>query len=155
MSKLSFPKEKISILLLEGIHDNAVADLADHGYTNVTRLPKALDEQDLIERLTGVHMLGIRSRSQLTEKVLREADKLMAVGCFCIGTNQVNLSMARRLGLSVFNAPHSNTRSVAELVMGQIIMLMRGIWDKSRSVHEGGWMKSANYTHEIRGAVLG
>ena len=103
MPKLSFPKEKISILLLEGIHDNAVADLADHGYTNVTRLPKALDEQDLIERMAGVHMLGIRSRSQLTEKVLREADKLMAVGCFCIGTNQVDLAVrapARRFPYS-------------------------------------------------------
>ncbi|HYI72071.1 MAG TPA: phosphoglycerate dehydrogenase, partial [Skermanella sp.] len=155
MPKLSFPKEKISILLLEGIHDNAVADLADHGYANVTRLPKALDEQDLIERLAGVHMLGIRSRSQLTEKVLREADKLMAIGCFCIGTNQVNLSVARRLGIPVFNAPHSNTRSVAELVMGEIIMLMRGIWDKSRIVHEGGWMKSAKDSYEIRGKVLG
>jgi D-3-phosphoglycerate dehydrogenase / 2-oxoglutarate reductase len=155
MSKLSFPKEKISILLLEGIHDNAVADLADHGYTNVTRLPKALDEQDLIERLAGVHMLGIRSRSQLTEPVLRQADKLMAIGCFCIGTNQVNLPVARRLGIPVFNAPHSNTRSVAELVMGEIIMLMRGIWDKSRIVHDGGWMKSAKDSYEIRGKVLG
>src|SRR3954464_6520142 len=96
MTRLSFPKEKISILLLEGIHDNAVADLADHGYSNVTRLPKALDEADLIERLAGVHMLGIRSRSQLTETVLRKADKLMAIGCFCIGTNQVDLDTARR-----------------------------------------------------------
>ena len=109
MPKLSFPKEKISILLLEGIHDNAVADLADHGYTNVTRLPKALDEQELIERLAGVHMLGIRSRTQLTAEVLREADKLMAVGCFCIGTNQVDLRRARRRGVPVFNAPFSAT----------------------------------------------
>ncbi|EWY42081.1 3-phosphoglycerate dehydrogenase [Skermanella stibiiresistens SB22] len=155
MSRLSFPKEKISILLLEGIHENAVAELAEHGYTNVTKLPKALDEADLVERLSGVHMVGIRSRSQLTRSVLERADKLMAVGCFCIGTNQVDLGFARQLGVPVFNAPHSNTRSVAELVMGEIIMLMRGIWDKSRIVHQGGWVKSAKDSYEIRGKVLG
>jgi D-3-phosphoglycerate dehydrogenase len=155
MSKLSFPKEKISILLLEGIHENAVADLADHGYTNVTHLPKALDEAELVERLAGVHMLGIRSRSQLTRNVLQKADKLMAIGCFCIGTNQVDLETARLQAVPVFNAPHSNTRSVAELVMGEIIMLMRGIWDKARIVQEGGWVKSAKDSYEIRGKTLG
>ena len=156
MSKLSFPKEKISILLLEGIHDNAVADLADHGYTNVTRLPKALDEQDLIERLAGVHMLGIRSRSQLdgtgaARSRQADGDRLL------LHRHQPGRPGRRRAGsaIPVFNAPHSNTRSVAELVMGEIIMLMRGIWDKSRIVHDGGWMKSAKDSYEIRGKVLG
>ncbi|WP_207461953.1 phosphoglycerate dehydrogenase [Azospirillum sp. SYSU D00513] len=155
MTKLSLSKEKISILLLEGIHNNAVEALAADGYATVERLPHALDEAELLERIGSVHMLGIRSRTHLTAKVLESATRLFSVGCFCIGTNQVDLKAARRLGIPVFNAPYSNTRSVAELVIGEIIMLMRGIFDKSNLVHGGGWMKSAKDSYEIRGKTLG
>lgn len=155
MSKLSLSKDKISVLLLEGVHDNAVAEFTSRGYTNIERLPKALDEEDLIARIGTVHMLGIRSRSQLTARVLDAARRLFCVGCFCIGTNQVDLKAARRRGIPVFNAPYSNTRSVAELVLAEIIMLMRGIPAKSALVHRGGWMKSAKDSYEIRGKVLG
>lgn len=155
MSKHSLSKDRISILLLEGIHANAIAELKAGGYTNIEALPHALDEAELIEKIAGAHIVGIRSRSQLTERVLKAAQKLFCVGCFCIGTNQVNLGAARRQGVPVFNAPYSNTRSVAELVLGEIIMLMRGIHQKSMLVHRGGWMKSAKDSHEIRGKVLG
>jgi D-3-phosphoglycerate dehydrogenase len=153
--RLSLSRDKISVLLLEGIHDTAVQSLEDRGYTNITRLPKALEEDELIERIRNVHMLGIRSRTQLTERVLNAAEKLFSVGCFCIGTNQVDLKAARRQGVPVFNAPYSNTRSVAELVLGEIIMLMRGIFEKSQIVHTGGWVKSAKNSYEVRGKVLG
>ncbi len=143
VTKLSLSKDKINILLLEGVHDNAIDELARGGYASVERLPRALDEEELLERIGSVHILGIRSRTHLTARVLEAASKLMAVGCFCIGTNQVDLKAARRLGIPVFNAPYSNTRSVAELVIGEIIMLMRGIFEKSALVHGGGWMKSA------------
>jgi D-3-phosphoglycerate dehydrogenase len=155
MSKLSLSKGKIRVLLLEGIHDNAAADLAASGYDQVERLPKALDEDELVERIKGVHLLGIRSRTNLTERVLAAADRLIAVGCFCIGTNQVDLDAARRRGIPVFNAPFSNTRSVAELVMGEIIMLMRGILPKSAAAHRGEWIKSAANSWEVRGKTLG
>ena len=155
MTKLSLSKEKISILLLEGVHNNALNSLAGSGYATVERLPHALDEAELLERIGSVHMLGIRSRTQLTGRVLEAAQKLFCVGCFCIGTNQVDLKAARRLGIPVFNAPYSNTRSVAELVIGEVIMLMRGIFDKSTLVHAGGWMKSAKDSYEIRGKTLG
>jgi len=155
VTKLSFSKEKIQILLLEGVHDNAIAELAARGYASVERLPHALDEAELLERIGGVHVLGIRSRTQLTAKVLEAAQRLFSVGCFCIGTNQVDLKAARRQGIPVFNAPYSNTRSVAELVIGEIIMLMRGIFEKSNLVHGGGWMKSAKDSYEIRGKTLG
>lgn len=155
MTKLSLSKDKIQILLLEGIHDNAINELANRGYASVERLPHALDEAELLERIGSVHMLGIRSRTNLTAKVLEAASKLVTVGCFCIGTNQVDLKAARRLGVPVFNAPYSNTRSVAELVIGEIVMLMRGIFDKSNLVHKGGWMKSAKNSFEVRGKSLG
>jgi D-3-phosphoglycerate dehydrogenase len=155
LTKLSLSKDKISILLLEGIHTNAVADLKARGYANVESLAHALDEAELAERIGSVHLLGIRSRSQLTERVLRAAHRLLAVGCFCIGTNQVDLKTARKLGIPVFNAPYSNTRSVAELVIGEIIMLMRGIFPKSTLVHRGGWMKSAKNSYEVRGKTVG
>ena len=155
MTKLSFSKEKIQILLLEGVHDNAIAELAARGYASVERLPHALDEAQLLERIGSVHMLGIRSRTQLTSRVLEAAERLFSVGCFCIGTNQVDLKAARKRGIPVFNAPYSNTRSVAELVIGEIIMLMRGIFEKSSLVHRGGWMKSAKDSYEIRGKTLG
>ncbi|WP_448188223.1 phosphoglycerate dehydrogenase [Azospirillum sp. sgz301742] len=155
MTKLSFSKEKIQILLLEGVHDNAISELEARGYATIERLPLALDEAELIERIGSVHMLGIRSRTQLTAKALEAAERLFSVGCFCIGTNQVDLKAARARGIPVFNAPYSNTRSVAELVIGEIIMLMRGIFSKSTLVHAGGWMKSAKDSYEIRGKTLG
>jgi D-3-phosphoglycerate dehydrogenase / 2-oxoglutarate reductase len=155
MTKLSLAKDKIRVLLLEGVHDSAVQSLASSGYTNVTRLPKALNEADLVEKVQGIHLLGIRSRTQITERVLDAADRLVALGCFCIGTNQVDLSAARHRGVPVFNAPFSNTRSVAELVMGEIVMLMRGILPKSEAAHRGEWIKSAANSWEVRGKTLG
>ena len=152
---LSFPKDKIRILLLEGIHESAVALFKAAGYTNVTRLTKALEGEALREALQGVHMVGIRSRTKLTEEVFASADRLMAVGCFCIGTNQVDLNAARSRAIPVFNAPFSNTRSVAELVIGEIVMLLRRIFPRSVSAHEGGWDKSADNSLEVRGKILG
>ncbi|WP_029007157.1 phosphoglycerate dehydrogenase [Azospirillum halopraeferens] len=155
MTKLSLSKDKINILLLEGVHDTAIAELAARGYASVERLPHALDEAELLERIGAVHMIGIRSRTHLTARVLEAAQRLFCVGCFCIGTNQVDLKAARRQGIPVFNAPYSNTRSVAELVIGEIIMLMRGIFEKSSDVHAGGWMKTAKNSYEVRGKTLG
>jgi len=154
-AELSLPKDKIRILLLEGIHDSAVALLKANGYENVTRVPKALEGDALREALEGVHIVGIRSRTQLTAEVLAAADRLIAIGCFCIGTNQVDLDFARNSGVPVFNAPFSNTRSVAELVMGEVVMLMRRIIPKSIACHEGGWDKSATNSWEVRGKTLG
>jgi len=155
MPKLSFPKKNIRILLLEGIHRTAVETLAGHGYTSVELLPEALDERELLARIGDVHVLGIRSRTRLTPKVLAAADKLFCVGCFCIGTNQVALDDARRAGIPVFNAPYSNTRSVAELVIGELILLMRGIPEKAAEARRGGWLKTASNAYEIRGKTLG
>jgi D-3-phosphoglycerate dehydrogenase len=152
---LSFPKDKIKVLLLEGIHDTAVQLFTAAGYTNVTRLTKALDGDALREALQGVHIVGIRSRTKLTEEVFAAADRLIAVGCFSVGTNQVNLNSARVRGIPVFNAPFSNTRSVAELVIGEIVMLLRRIFPRSVSAHDGGWDKSANDSLEVRGKTLG
>lgn len=148
-------KNKIKILLLEGISDTAIAALAKAGYTNVERLPKALEGAPLKKSLEGVHLLGIRSRTLLTEEVLGAADSLIAVGCFSVGTNQVDLTAAKRKGIPVFNAPFSNTRSVAELTMAEIVMLLRGIFPKSVSAHQGGWIKSAVGSREVRGKTLG
>ncbi|WP_232477429.1 phosphoglycerate dehydrogenase [Roseomonas sp. KE0001] len=153
--RISLPKDRIRILLLEGVADTALSLLAAAGYTNVQRESKALEGEALKQALQGVHLLGIRSRTQLTREVLEAADRLIAVGCFCIGTNQVDLGAAKNLGIPVFNAPFSNTRSVAELVMGEIIMLLRRIPDRSRSAHEGGWDKSAANSREVRGKTLG
>ncbi len=153
--KLSLPKDKIRVLLLEGINDSAVALLEAAGYVTVTRLAKALDPADLHQALKGVHILGIRSRTQLDEAAFEAADRLMAVGCFSVGTNQVDLDAARRRGIPVFNAPFSNTRSVAELVIGEIVMLLRRIVPRSVSAHAGGWDKSANGSFEVRGKTLG
>jgi D-3-phosphoglycerate dehydrogenase len=155
MERLSFPKDRIKVLLLEGINDSAANLLLQAGYTNMTRLPKALDEQELIEALATTHILGIRSRTQLTETVLKHAKRLFAVGCFSVGTNQVDLQAARSRGVPVFNAPFSNTRSVAELTIGEIVMLLRKIPDRSVSAHQGGWDKSANGSFEVRGKILG
>lgn len=155
MSKVSKPRENIQVLLLEGIHENAEREFKERGYSSVTRLPHALDEDELVERIAQTHILGIRSRTQLTARALEAAQRLFCVGCFSIGTNQVDLAAARDRGIPVFNAPYSNTRSVAELAIGEIIMLMRGIPDKSRDVHAGGWSKSAKDSYEIRGKTLG
>ncbi len=153
--RLSLPRDRISVLLLEGISQTAVGLMKSAGYTNLVHLPKALEGDALKEAIAGVHMVGIRSRTQLTEEVFAAADKLMAVGCFSVGTNQVDLGAARRRGVPVFNAPFSNTRSVAELVIGEIVMLMRRIFDRSVSAHQGGWDKSANASFEVRGKTLG
>ena len=154
-TRLSLPKNQIKILLLEGVHDSAVELLATAGYSNVTRVPKALDGQALREALAGVHLLGIRSRTQVTEAALAAADRLVSIGCFCIGTNQVDLAAARARGVPVFNAPFSNTRSVAELVIGEIVMLMRRVLPKSAAAHLGKWDKSAEGSWELRGKTLG
>ncbi|MGY6248253.1 phosphoglycerate dehydrogenase [Bosea thiooxidans] len=153
--RLSLPKNRIKVLLLEGINDSAVALMQQAGYTNLERLPKALDRTALIEKIRGVHVLGIRSRTQLTPEIFAAADRLFAVGCFSVGTNQVDLEAARQQGVPVFNAPFSNTRSVAELTIGEIVMLLRRIPDRSRSAHDGGWDKSANGSFEVRGKTLG
>ncbi|WP_198376695.1 phosphoglycerate dehydrogenase [Neoroseomonas rubea] len=154
-ARLSLPKDKIRILLLEGISDSAVERLADAGYTNVKRESKALDGAALIKALKGVHILGIRSRTQVTAEVIEAADRLFSIGCFCIGTNQVALDEAAMRGVPVFNAPFSNTRSVAELTLAEIVMLMRGIFPKSNAAHIGEWDKSAANSWEVRGKTLG
>lgn len=155
MSKLSLPKGKIKVLLLENVHANAVELFKRQGYGHVEEVKEALDEAELKARIADAHMIGIRSRTQVTESVMAVADKLMAIGCFCIGTNQVETEAAKMRGIPVFNAPYSNTRSVAELVLAQAIMLLRGIPEKSWVTHEGGWMKSASGSYEIRGKTLG
>ncbi len=153
--RLSLPRDRIAVLLLEGISKTAVDLMTAAGYTNLVHLPKALEGAALREAVAGVHMIGIRSRTQLTEEMFAAADKLIAVGCFSVGTNQVDLGAARRRGIPVFNAPFSNTRSVAELVIGEIVMLLRRIPDRSRSAHQGGWDKSAEGSFEVRGKTLG
>lgn len=154
-ARISLPKDRIKVLLLEGIAETASALLSDSGYGSVTRLTRALEGAELAEALKGVHLLGIRSRTDLNEFALQAADRLIAVGCFSVGTNQVDLDAARRLAIPVFNAPFSNTRSVAELVMGEIVMLLRRIPDKSNAAHKGGWDKSAAGSREVRGKTLG
>lgn len=155
MSKKSLAKEKIRILLLEGLHQSALDTFANSGYTNVESLKTSLPEDQLIEKIKDAHFVGIRSRTQLTEKVFAAAKKLIGVGCFCIGTNQVDLQAAQKSGIVVFNAPFSNTRSVAELVLGQIILLLRGIPSKNAKAHRGEWDKSAVASYEARGKTLG
>ena len=151
----SYPKEKVNILFLENISDAAVKRFSTAGYTSVKKLTKALPEADLIREIGDVHLLGIRSKTQITEKVLKAAKKLQAIGCFCIGVNQVDLKNAMKEGVAVFNAPYSNTRSVAELVIGASIMLIRRIPDKSKSAHEGIWMKESKGSYELRGKTMG
>ncbi|WP_024302206.1 phosphoglycerate dehydrogenase [Pseudogulbenkiania sp. MAI-1] len=155
MQNLSLAKDKIKILLLEGVHQTAVDSFLQDGYTQIEFHKKALPPEELAERIADAHIVGIRSRSQLTEEIFEAANKLMAVGCFCIGTNQVDLKAAARRGIPVFNAPFSNTRSVAELVIAEAIMLMRGIPEKSALAHRGGWLKSADNSYEVRGKTLG
>ncbi len=153
--RYSVPKDRIRVLLLENINDSAVALFQAAGYENLTRLPRALEGVALKEALAGVHILGIRSRTQLTADIFAAADRLIAVGCFSVGINQVDIDAARAVGVPVFNAPFSNTRSVAELVIGEIVMLLRRIIDRSVSAHKGGWDKSAEGSFEVRGKTLG
>ena len=155
IEKTSYPKEKIRILFLENISDLAVKNFQRHGYTQVAKINKALTEDELIREIKDVHILGIRSKTQITPKVLAAAKKLQVIGCFCIGVNQVNLKAATKNGVVVFNAPYSNTRSVAELVIGLAIMLIRRIPDKNKAAHEGIWMKDAKGSFELRGKTLG
>ncbi|HET9826510.1 MAG TPA: phosphoglycerate dehydrogenase, partial [Chitinophagaceae bacterium] len=153
--KTSYPKEKIRILFLENISDIAVKNFNKHGYVKVEKISKALGEEELIKEIKDVHILGIRSKTHISPRVLDVAKKLQAIGCFCIGVNQVDLRSATRHGVVVFNAPYSNTRSVAELVIGAAIMLIRRIPDKNRAAHDGFWMKEAKGSYELRGKTLG
>jgi D-3-phosphoglycerate dehydrogenase len=151
----SYPKEKINILFLENISDVAVKQFADAGYTNVKKINAAISEAELLKEIKNVHILGIRSKTNVTDNILQAAQKLQAIGCFCIGVNQVDLEAATEAGVAVFNAPYSNTRSVAELVIAASIMLMRKIPDKNKATHEGRWLKDASGSHEIRGKTIG
>ncbi|HTS43501.1 MAG TPA: phosphoglycerate dehydrogenase [Puia sp.] len=151
----SYPKEKINILFLENISDRAVKQFINAGYTSVKKLGGAIPEEDLIREIRDVHLLGIRSKTQITDAVLEAAKKLQAIGCFCIGVNQVDLKSATNHGVVVFNAPYSNTRSVAELIIGASIMLIRRIPDKSKGAHTGAWLKEAKGSYELRGKTMG
>ncbi len=151
----SYPKEKINILFLENISDKAVKHFQSLGYASVRKLTGALSEAELVKEIKDVHLLGIRSKTQITEKVLAAATKLQAIGCFCIGVNQVDLKAATRYGVAVFNAPYSNTRSVAELVIALSVLLIRRIPDKNKAAHEGIWQKDSKGSFELRGKTLG
>jgi D-3-phosphoglycerate dehydrogenase / 2-oxoglutarate reductase len=151
----SYPKERINILFLENISEKAVQQFKQNGYTNIRKLSGALSEEELIKEIKDVHLIGIRSKTLITKKVLDAATKLQAIGCFCIGVNQVDLKAATQKGVAVFNAPYSNTRSVAELVIGASVMLIRRIPDKNMAAHQGIWMKEAKGSYELRGKTLG
>ncbi|MDG2392556.1 MAG: NAD(P)-dependent oxidoreductase, partial [Thalassotalea sp.] len=155
MTRKSLHKDKIKILLLEGVHQSALEVLKSNGYSNIEYVKSALDDDELKAKIADVHFVGIRSRTQLTDDVIAHAKKLAAIGCFCIGTNQVNIAAAQSRGIPVFNAPFSNTRSVAELVLGETLLLLRGIPEKSAQAHRGVWNKSAVGSVEARGKTLG
>ena len=155
MQLTSLDKSKIKFLLLEGIHESALRTLKSHGYKNIEAVKGSISEQELLKKVKDIHFIGIRSRTQLTEVVFSTAEKLLAVGCFCIGTNQVNLDAALTKGVPVFNAPYSNTRSVAELVIAQAILLLRRVPEKNLLAHQGIWQKSAAGSFEARGKKLG
>lgn len=152
---LSYPKEHIRILLLEGIHSSAIKQFNQHGYTAIDSFENAWTEEELLENIENYHIIGIRSKTKITNKVIAKADKLLSVGCFCIGTNQVNLDAATEAGIAVFNSPYSNTRSVAELVVAEIILLMRRIPERDKAAHNGLWFKDAKDSYEVRGKTLG
>jgi D-3-phosphoglycerate dehydrogenase len=152
---LSFPKDQIKVLLLEGIHPSSVKNFSKHHFTNIETHNVAWSEEELIENIKDVQILGIRSKTQITKKIIKNAPKLKAIGCFCIGTNQVDLEAATLGGVTVFNSPYSNTRSVAELVIAESIMLMRRIPDRDRNAHKGVWLKDAKDSYEVRGKTLG
>ena len=156
LMQTSYPKDKIKIMLMEGIHQNAVDTFHKFGYTNVDHYSKALPEDELIAKLQeGVQMIGIRSKTKMTKRVIEAADKLRVIGCFCIGTNQVDLGVAQANGVAVFNSPHSNTRSVAELVIAQSIMLIRRIPEMNWATQNKIWQKSAKESYELRGKTIG
>src|SRR3954449_13145901 len=155
MTKTSLDKNKIKILLLEGIHQSAVDSFRADGYTEIEHHPKSLPPAQLRDAISDAYFIGIRSATELTADIFEAAPRLIGVGCFCIGTNQVDLDFARERGIPVFNAPFSNTRSVAELVIAETILLMRGIPTRNASTHRGGWMKTATGSHEVRGKTLG
>lgn len=152
---VSLDKSRIRIVLLEGVHQSAIDCLKRQGYHNIDCYPTALSGEELDQALANAHFVGIRSRTQLSAEVLAKASKLAAIGCFCIGTNQVDTDAAKRLGIPVFNAPFSNTRSVAELVLANIIMLLRRVPEKNAACHRGEWPKTASGAHEVRGKILG
>jgi D-3-phosphoglycerate dehydrogenase / 2-oxoglutarate reductase len=151
----SYPKEKIKVLFLENISDKAVQYFKDQGYTDVKKIAGALSEDELIKAIKDVHILGIRSKTFISKKVLDSAKKLQAIGCFCIGINQVDVKACKQKGVALFNAPYSNTRSVAELVIGAAIMLIRRISDKNLAAHNGIWNKEAKGSFELRGKTIG
>lgn len=155
MKKTSYPKQDIKVLLLEGVSQTAVESFRAAGYSHIEFHEKSLSEAELIRTIADAHIVGIRSRTYLTAEVLEQARRLMTVGCFCIGTNQVDLEAAQAKGVPVFNAPYSNTRSVAELVIAEAILLMRRIPEKNMECHRGGWSKSASGSFEVRGKTLG
>ncbi|MBK6749416.1 MAG: phosphoglycerate dehydrogenase [Pyrinomonadaceae bacterium] len=155
VSSTSYPRNKIKILLLENISDSAVAEMNASGYLEIERLNGALSEAQLIAAVKAVHLIGIRSKTHINAKVIAAADKLVAIGCFCIGVNQVDLKAATEKGVAVFNAPHANTRSVAELVIGLCVMLIRKISDKNAAAHRGEWLKESKGSFELRGKTLG
>ena len=154
-NKVSLDKSKIKFVLLEGVHQSALDTLHEAGYTNIDYYKKALDGDELKAAIKDAHFIGLRSRTHLTAEMIDAAPKLIAVGCFCIGTNQVDLNAAKARGIPVFNAPFSNTRSVAELVLGEILLLMRNVPKANAEVHRGVWNKSAVGAHEVRGKKLG
>jgi D-3-phosphoglycerate dehydrogenase len=151
---ISYPKHRIKILLLENVHPDAFEKLSGDGFT-VETVSKSLSEDELIERLQDVHVLGIRSKTQVTKKVIEAAEKLLVIGAFCIGTKQIDLDICKENGIVVFNAPYSNTRSVVELAIGEIIMLMRSVFQRSTELHNGQWNKTAIGSREVRGKILG
>jgi len=155
MTSISLDKSKIKIVLFEGIHENASKLFQQNGYSHIVRFEKALKHEELLNAVSDANFIGIRSRSKITPDILEAAPKLAAIGCFCIGTNQVALDAACSQGMPVFNAPFANTRSVAELVLGEILLLIRGVPEKNAAAHLGKWNKSAHHSHEARGKVLG
>lgn len=155
MAHLSLDKDKIKILLLEGLHPSASQIFTQAGYNNLECITTSISQDDLLEKIKDVHLIGIRSQTKLNKRVLEAANKLIGIGCYCIGTNQVDLITAQKKGIVVFNAPFSNTRSVAELVLGQILLLLRGVPERNAKVHRGEWDKSATNSFEARGKNLG
>ncbi len=155
MAQTSYPKDKIKILLLENISDAAVRELKQYGYRDIQKINGALTEEELMSAVKGIHLLGIRSKTRITKNVIAAADKLVAIGAFCIGVNQVDLKAATQKGVAIFNAPHANTRSVAELIIGLSVMLIRKIADKNAAAHRGEWLKDATGSFELRGKTLG
>ncbi len=153
--KTSYPRSKINILLLENISNAAVEELKHSGYAEIRKIDGAISEAELVKAVKGVHLIGIRSKTRITKNVIEAADKLLAIGAFCIGVNQIDLKAATESGVAVFNAPYSNTRSVAELVIGLCVMLIRKVSDKNAAAHRGEWLKDATGSFELRGKTLG